>query len=97
MYSSSFDGILFVEGQPDNATILGAAKVELNGIFTQAQLKNLDDVKRKLASQVKNRNGNSLVNFKYGQRSTFLTTLLGIDDVGWYGSGDIAKIQTPKV
>jgi hypothetical protein len=95
VYSSEFDGISFIEGHPLEARILDHVEITIQGIFSQAQLKSLDDVKKILAGKVKSKNGNSLVNFKYGQRSSFWSTIVGIDDVSWYGSGDVAVIPAP--
>ena len=37
--------------------------------------------------------GNAVVEFKYGQKSSFWQSLLGLDDVSWYASGKIARIN----
>jgi hypothetical protein len=93
VYKSELGGVLFVEGQPDGLRSIGRVEVKLNGAFSQAQLKSLDDVKRELAKKVRAKNGNCLINFKYGQRTSFWTTLISLDDVGWYGSGDVVFIS----
>jgi hypothetical protein len=93
MHWSEFDGVIFVEGQLPCADIIGHTKCRLHGIFSQVQLKNLNDVKRRLACNVKSKGGNSLMNFKYGQKSSFWTTLISVDNVNWYGEGDIARIS----
>jgi len=93
MYTSEYDGILFVEGHPENAKIICHVEAKLHGIFTQPHLKTLDDVKKKIVGDVKSKGGNSLINFKYGQTSSFWSTLIGIDNICWYGSGDVAIID----
>ncbi len=92
MYAAILDGIAFIEGAHPQATPIRELKVTLNGVFTQAQLKNLDDVKRQMAQAVREASGNCVINFKYGQRTTFWGTLFGLDNVHWYGSGVIARI-----
>jgi hypothetical protein len=46
---------------------------------------------------VLSRGGNSVIDFKYGQRSTFWKSLLGMDDVMWYGSGKVARINPTEI
>lgn len=93
MYTTVFDGIRFIEGHPPNANVIAPAKVDLGGALVSTQLKNLDDVKRLLAQQVRKSGGNALIEFKYGQKSVgFFASLFMRDDVNWYGSGLIATI-----
>jgi hypothetical protein len=92
MHWSEFDGILFIEETVPEAKIIEPVQVKIHGVFSQAQLKNLNDVKRKLSSLALSKNGNAIVNFQYGQQSTFWTTVIGVDDVNWYGRGYIARI-----
>ena len=92
MHWSEFNGILFIEETVPEAKIIEPVQVKIHGVFSQAQLKNLDDVKRKMVSLALSKNGNAIVNFQYGQQSTFWTTVIGIDDVNWYGSGFIARL-----
>jgi hypothetical protein len=97
MYAAVFEGVLFVEGESPNCRRLRHVAVEVGGAFTHAQLKSLDDVKRALADQVRRAGGNALVDFKYGQRSVgFWRSLLHLDDVAWYGSGDAAVVGEPS-
>ena len=94
MFTSVFEGITFVEGCPRFATIIRPIRAEIGGVFTSAQLKNLDDVNRLLAAQVRSAGGNAVVDFKYGQRSVgFLASLFDRDDVHWYGEGKAAIIK----
>lgn len=93
MYVSEFDGVLFVEGSVPGTKVIDHLNVKLNGAFSQAQLKTLDDVKRALVKKLRELGGNAILNFKYGQRSSFWVTLVGIDDVGWYGSGEAVLLS----
>lgn len=94
MYFSEYDGVFFVEGTPVNATVIRNISTVLDGAFSNAQLKTLDDVKREMASHVKNNGGNAVVAFKYGQRSGgFWHCLFSLDNVHWFGEGKIANIN----
>ncbi len=94
MYFSEYDGVFFVEGMPAGATVIKNISTVLDGCFSNAQLKTLDDVKREMALQVKQSGGNAVVDFKYGQRSGgFWRCLFSLDDVCWKGEGKIARIN----
>jgi hypothetical protein len=93
MYYAEFQGVYFVEGSPTGAVSIGSVSTELNGFFSQNQLKSLDDVKIRLCALVRERGGNAVIDFKYGQRSTFLKGLFGMDNVMWYASGMIARVD----
>ena len=92
MIRTTFDGILFIEGECKEAQQIKPVSVRIHGFFSQAQLKSLDDVKKDMALLAREAGGNTIIRFTYGQRSTFWTTLLGIDDVSWYGEGIIARL-----
>ena len=91
MYFSDFKGVFFIEGAPHEAQTLEAISSELNGFFSQNQLRSLDDLKEKMKDYVLQRGGNCVIEFKYGQRSTFWKSIFGMDNVFWYGTGKIAK------
>ena len=94
VYTTVFEGVTFVEGRPSSATIIKPIQVEIGGVLTSAQLKNLDDVKRLLAEQARAAGGNAVVDFKYGQRSVgFWRSLIDRDDVHWYGEGKVAVVE----
>jgi hypothetical protein len=94
VYTTTFEGIKFVEGFPPSAKIIKPIRVEIGGVLSSAQLKNLDDVKRLMAKEVRESGGNTVVDFKYGQRSVgFWRSLFDLDDVHWYGTGSIAVLQ----
>ena len=87
-YKSMYDGILFVEGNLESATRINPVQTSLTGSFS-AHLKNLDDVKSELAFQAKRNDCNCVLDFKYGQKHR----LFAIDDVYFYGSGVLAKLE----
>ncbi len=94
MFESVCNGVRFIEGRPQNVTIIEPIRIEVGGILESAQLKNLDDVKRIMAERAISRGGNSIIDFRYGQRSVgFLRSLFQRDDVNWYGEGMIAVIS----
>jgi hypothetical protein len=94
LYTTMFEGIEFVEGCPPSARIIKPIRVEIGGVWTSAQLKNLDDVKRLMVDQTRAAGGNAVIDFKYGQRSVgFLRSLIDRDDVHWYGDGKIAVLE----
>jgi hypothetical protein len=97
MYYAEYQGIWFVEGTPSGAVAIAPISTEINGIFSQSQLKTLNDVKGRMVSLVRERGGNAVTDFKYGQRSTFWKSLFGLDNVMWYASGTIARIDPAKL
>jgi len=93
MYSSTFDGVTFIEGVPENYETIRHINTEIDGFFTSAQLKSLDDIKRVMAQECKSAGGNIIIDFKYGQKSrNFLSSLFSRDDIMWHASGLIAKL-----
>ena len=93
MYTTTFEGITFVEGRPPGARVVGPVRVEIGGILTSSQLKSLDDVKRLMAERARSAGGNAVVDFKYGQKSVgFWRSLIDRDDVQWYGEGQVAVL-----
>lgn len=93
MYFSERKGVYFVEGTVPGAKSFGSISSELNDLFSQSQLKSLDDLKERMSQLVRSRGGNAVVSFKYGQRSSFWKNILWMDNVHWYGTGIIAKID----
>jgi hypothetical protein len=98
VHYSIFEGVYFVEGKPTRARTLGPVVVEVGGVFHHAQLRTLNDVKRAMAAKVRMTAGNAIIDFKYGQRSVgFWKSLFHMDDVTWYGSGQIAILAPADV
>lgn len=97
MRYTTFAGIYFVEGTPKHCQRLGQVSVEVGGAFEHAQLRSLDDVKRALADKVKAHGGNAVIAFDYGQKSVgAFRSLFHLDDVAWYGKGEIAIVPTKQ-
>ncbi len=97
MYSSNYNGVYFVEGVPPSAQVIREINTEINEFFGQSQLKNLDHVKQLMVKAVAAAGGNAVIDFKYGQKSSFWKSLLGLDDVLWYASGKIAVIDPAEL
>ena len=87
MYYNQHKGVFFVEGVPFGTKRIAAISTHLDGVFSSAQLKSLDDIKDKMAAEAKLKGGNAIVNFKYGQKSSFWRSLFSLDDVRWEASG----------
>lgn len=86
MYTTIFSGIIFVEGKHPEATAIQKIEVSIGGF--SAQLKSLNDVKAKLAESARQLGANAVIEFKYGQKSSWWSG----DSVKWYGSGVAAKL-----
>ena len=92
-YSREYD-VFFVEGMPSGTTVLREISTVLDGCFSNAQLKTLDDLKREMAKEVWSCGGNAVVDFKYGQKTGgFWRCLFSFDNVRWVGQGKIAIIS----
>ena len=92
MKPTEYDGVFFYEDVPPDYNLGEQIATEIGGIFRNAQLANLNDVKRQLAQECKGRGFNTIVNFRYGQKSSgILASLFSRDDVKWYGEGQVAK------
>lgn len=84
-YTTLYNGVVFIEGNNDNAKIIGSVSSDLS-FKIGAQLKNLNDVKSDMANKAKVLGANCIVNFTYGQKSRWIA----IDDVAFYGNGKAA-------
>ena len=94
MHSTVHDGIRFYEGTPKACQLLRPVRIEIGGMFRQAQLKTLRDVKQRMAQEARRAGGNAIVGFEYGQQSVgCLRSILQLDDVNWYGRGTIARMR----
>ena len=86
-------GVKFDEGQPENFLLIQRIDTTLNSGFGQDQLKSLRDVKEAMAVEAKKAGGNYISKFSYGQRNGgVLQQLWSIDNVLWYGSGNIGVL-----
>ncbi|MBR6033794.1 MAG: hypothetical protein IKP28_03535 [Clostridia bacterium] len=80
-YKTVYDNVIFIEG-PDNRVSIKGKITYTYGSFG-SQLKGLNSVKASLAHQAKFKNCNCIVDFNYGQKSSWLS----LDDTKWYGDG----------
>lgn len=93
MHWSRHNGVFFVEGAPPSAKRVQPISTELNAFFAQNHLKTLDDLKDRMAQQALSSGCNAVIDFKYGQRSSFWKSIVGMDNVLWFGSGALATID----
>ena len=80
-YKTVYDDVIFIEGTDSRVAVKGKVKYKY-GLFN-SQLKDLNSVKASLASQAKFQRCNCIVEFKYGQKSSWLS----LDDTKWFGEG----------
>lgn len=92
MYITVYKDIVFIEGTHPDAKILNHVSVTIKGAFINTQLKTLDNVKDKIVSKTVGTPANAIIQFKYGQKSTFLGSLVNRDDIIWYGEGSLAVL-----
>ena len=86
-YKTIYNDVIFIEGEEPNAKIVGNVSYKYGSFGSQ--LKNLNDVKKFLALEAKIKGCNCVVNFQYGQKSSWLS----LDDMKWYGKGKCAIID----
>ncbi len=96
-YWAEFNGVYFIEGPMPDVAVLRSIDTKHDGLFSPSQLKSLDTLKAVMAEEVLRAGGNAVIDFKYGQRSTFWRSLLSLDDVYWFASGKVVKISAPPV
>lgn len=89
-YKSVYEGIIFIEGKEPDVQIKGNVTYKYGSFGSQ--LKSLNDVKKSLASQAKFKSCNCIVEFEYGQKSSWFS----IDDMKWYGSGKCGIMPKEK-
>lgn len=93
MHWSEHKSVFFVEGSLANSKRGQAISTELNEFFSQNHLKTLDDLKDRMAQQALSAGCNAVIEFKYGQRSSFWKSIVGMDNILWSGSGVLATIN----
>lgn len=84
------NGIFFSESAPSNYQILGTIKTEIS-----RQNSNLSEVKKEMAKKAKRIGANSIINFKYGQKSHKWWQLVFTfkwDTESWFGVGDAVNL-----
>lgn len=80
-----------------DASVLRSIDTRHDGLISPSQLKSLDTLKGVMANEVLRADGNAVIDLKYGQRSTFLRSLLSLDGVYWFASSKIANIAAPPM
>lgn len=80
-YKTLYDNIIFIEGSDNRVSIKGTVTYTYGSFGSQ--LKGLNSVKASLANQAKSKKCNCIVDFKYGQKSSWFS----LDDTKWFGNG----------
>lgn len=91
MYWAEYKGILFIEGPVPTARSLRAIDTKYDGFGSQ--LKSLDTIKDQMVARVVAAGGNAVIDFRYGQKSTFWRSLISVDEVFWWAAGTIARVD----
>ena len=86
-FTTIFEDVVFVEGDFPGAVRDNTVKSDLR-FDIGAQLKSLKDIKHNLAKQAKKKAMNAVLDFEYGQKSSFFAW----DNVGFWGKGVLATI-----
>ena len=87
-------GVTFNEKEPIDFEFICHIETNLNSGFGQDHLKSLRDVKEKMAVLAKDMGGSYIANFTYGQRNgSVIQQLWSIDNVLWFGAGDVGKMN----
>lgn len=99
MNISKYKDIFFVEKNKDNfgKEIIKEIEIKIDGIFCNSQLKSLSDVKESMYKIAKENDGNAIINFTYGQHSTFWRSILGLDNIFWYGKGSLINLSKKEI
>lgn len=94
MNFTEHDGVTFFEGYPPDIEKGGEISTSIEGVFRNAQLASLRDVKSQLALECKRMGCNAIVGFTYGQKSSgFFASIISRDDITWYGNGYVANVH----
>jgi len=90
MTSTECDGVIFFEELPNEWIKGEKISTQLDGFFKNSQTSSLRDVKEAMAKYCKSLGSETVIGFKYGQRSLgFFASFLSRDNVVWYGEGYI--------
>jgi hypothetical protein len=83
------NGVFFTESSAPNARVIRHIHTEIS-----RQNSNLAEIKEELAVQVISLGGNTLMNFKYGQKKHqwYENLLFKWDTESWHGEGDVASL-----
>jgi len=92
MHYSIIDGVIFIEGSHPQARLIKDIEVKIRCCFSQTHLESLNEVKKRIAIEVRKLKGNCVINFEHGQKSTFPITFMGMDTIMWFGRGTVAVL-----
>jgi len=86
-FKTVYDGVIFIEGKDPRVSIKGNVNYKYGSIGSQ--LKSLNDVKKALAYQAQSQGCNCIVEFEYGQKSSWFS----LDDMKWFGNGKCGTLS----
>lgn len=88
------DGVAFIEGNVPALQIIQSIETSTDSMFLSTQLKSIESLKHAMAQRVIQLGGNAVICFEYGQKqSSFLKSLLSLDDIYWQGKGIVAVVD----
>lgn len=94
-YCSTYEDIIFIEGENDFIEDKGGVEYKKDSFFNQ-QLKTLYNVKHQFAEKAKAVGANAIIRFKYGQKETKWYKAIWLasdDDIKWYATGEMVVIS----
>jgi hypothetical protein len=97
MIITKLNDFYFFEGSVSGAKIIRHYTCKLDGFFKQTQLNSLETLQHKIVNELKNEQVNIIINFKYGQKSSFWRSLISLDDVFWYAEGDLIYLNETEL
>ncbi len=88
MITTACNGVTFYEGIPDNYRLGMNISTQISGLYSEAQLASLDEIKKQMAAYCKWQNSDTVIGFVYAERRTAsLTSMFFGGDTVWYAEG----------
>tara|TARA_B100000886_G_scaffold120807_1_gene81298 strand:+ start:400 stop:714 length:315 start_codon:yes stop_codon:yes gene_type:complete len=92
------NGVYFTESELDFVENVEHLNTKLDGILGDAMLKNLGDLKEKMARYAKSKDCNLIHSFKYRQKQQVnFRSIFGTDDTYWEGAGICSRVSQSKI
>ena len=92
------NGVYFTESELDFVENVRTINHKIDGIFGDAMLKNLSDLKKDMANLALSIDCNLIHSFKYRQKQqASFRSLFGTDDTYWEGAGICSKVSQGKI
>lgn len=92
------DGVAFFEGKVPAARLICPIETSMDSMFRHTQLRSIESLKHAMAARTLQLGGNCIACFEYGQKqSSFMKSLISMDDIYWYGKGYVAIVDPNAV